>query len=168
MALRGVPQRPVVEQLLGENSARLIASGQRRWCGLCYPTFFEGVVEESFCHASRWDGYGTKVPLLCSVQRCWCLWMSFPSWWLCWSAFAAIPFLSLELAPSCVVPTFASASSSPWSVQLGCWCHHSRLVLCSGYLAACAPLGGYFAAKVATFLWILCRVVLADTLPRCP
>ena len=86
------------------------------------------------------------------------LWDESPSLALCSTLLASmdvIPFLvallerfcrhpvSLTGVSSCVVPTFASASSLPWSVQLGCWCHRSRLVLRYGYLAACAPLGGY-------------------------
>ena len=101
-----------------------------------------------------------------------------------------IPFLEASLehfcrrpvplagaAPSCAVPTYALASSSRWSVHLGCWCCCSHLDGCfavvghllrSGYLAAC----GYLTDALSSLLpgWMLCRHGCyrpTDALPHC-
>ena len=61
--------------------------------------------------------------------------------------FFCCPASLSRVAPDCVVPTSALASSSFFSIQL--WCRCSCLVVRSGYLDACALSVGYFAIVVA-------------------
>jgi len=70
-------------------------------------------------------------------------------------------------APSSAVSACALASSSHWSVHLGCWCCCSRL-LRSGYLPTC----GYLTDALSSLLpgRMLCRhgrYQPADALSRC-